>query len=84
MKYIDAYRKKVEYERKEVDLRNYLLGKYVMFAFNSPKTYPDKPFLEGIEERAEQEKKIMTSEQMERTAMRNTKILGGKINGNDS
>ena len=43
VKYFSAYSKKVEQEIKKIDVTNFILGKYVMYAVNDPKKYPDKP-----------------------------------------
>ena len=64
-----------------MDWNNYNLGKYISYAFNAPKKYPSKPFLQK-----EETKDIeMTDEQMERVARINTLKLGGKVNyGNNT
>lgn len=52
-----------------------MLGKYIAYAFNDPKHYPNKPFLEK-----EEVKPISSSpEDLEKVAMRNTVLLGGVI-----
>lgn len=78
-KHIDEFIKKEQDRAKEWDMNNFLLGKYILYAFNDPKHYPKKPFLDGYEEKEEQ--KVMTSTQMERIAKNNTIKLGGKLNG---
>jgi len=79
-KYIEAYKVRKEMEAKEMDVNNYNLGKYIAIAFNNPKKYPRRPFLQ------EEEKKMMTAEDFDRVMRRNTILLGGKINdtGTDS
>ena len=59
---------------KEKDLFNYMLGKYVAFAFNDPKHYPSKPFTDK-----DTDLKPMTDEEMEKQARRNTIKMGGVI-----
>ena len=71
------YIRKEENRGRELDYNNFNLGKYMMFAFNQPADYPDKPFTKQLEE--EKEDGVMTGEEMERVARRNTIILGGKI-----
>lgn len=53
------------------DELNFLLGKYIGFAFHAIKAYPSEPFLT--------EKKDMDSQDMEAIARNFTKHLGGKI-----
>ena len=74
-KHIKAYTEKEQARLKEVDTFNYLLGKYIAFAFNDPKKYPSKPFLEN-----NTDLKPMTDEDMEKQARRNTIKMGGVIN----
>ena len=61
---------------KEIDTFNYILGKYVAYAFNDPKHYPKKPFTEK-----DTDLKPMSDEDMERQARHNTIKMGGVING---
>ena len=61
----------------EKDMFNFMLGKYVAYAFNDPKHYPTKPFTEK-----NTDLKPMTDEEMERQARRNTIRMGGVINDN--
>ena len=63
-KHIEVFKKKEQQRLREQDLFNYMLGKYVAYAFNDPKHYPSKP---------------MTDEEMERQARRNTIKMGGVI-----
>lgn len=73
-KYVEAYRLNREDEVKEKDYLNWLTGRYILIAFNSPKKYPDKPFFEKSEQRA------MTSEEMEARVRNINTLLGGKFN----
>ena len=73
-KHIKVFNEKEKQRLKEKDLFNYLLGKYVAFAFNDPKKYPSKPFTEK-----DADQKPMTDEEMERQARRNTIKMGGVI-----
>ena len=74
-KHIKVFNKKEQERLREADTLNYLLGKYVAFAFNDPKHYPSKPFTEK-----NTDLKPMTDEEMERQARRNTIRMGGVIN----
>ena len=73
-KHIEVFSKKEQQRLKEKDLFNYMLGKYVAYAFNDPKRYPSKPFLENTTDL-----EPMTDEEMERQARRNTIKMGGVI-----
>lgn len=79
-KYVKVFSEERIRINKEKDQFNYMLGKYIAWAFNDPKHYPNKPFLETYEEST----KVMTDEEMENIARRNTIRMGGVINGNDS
>lgn len=73
-KHVRVYNEKRKEQYKEQDGLNYVLGKYIAYAFNDPKHYPNKPFSEK-----DTELKPMTSEQMESQARRNTIKMGGVI-----
>lgn len=73
-KHLEVY---VENEKKRItekDMLNHILGKYIAIAFNNPKDYPDKSFLDTSNVTYE-----MTDEEMERQAKRNTIKMGGVI-----
>jgi len=74
--YVKAHELKQKARMREWDMMNYMLGRYLTFAFNQPKNYPRKPFLDGKFE----DKKEMTDEEMEKMMKRNTKIMGGTVN----
>lgn len=74
-KYVNVYNKKQKQEIELQDSLNYLLGKYVAFAFNDVKHFPKKPFLED----SSKPMKEMTADEMEKQVLFNTKKLGGKI-----
>jgi len=74
-KHVKVYNKKQNEEIRRADMLNYMLGKYIAFAFNDPKKYPNKPFLESEEEID----KEMSAKAMERQAMYNTAMMGGVI-----
>ena len=74
-KHIKVFNEKEEKRFKEIDLFNYMLGKYVAYAFNDPKHYPSKPFTEKTTQLEQ-----MTDEEMERQARHNTIKMGGVIN----
>lgn len=73
-KHIKVFKEKEEMRFKEVDTLNYILGKYIAYAVNDPKHYPNKPFTEK-----NTELKPMTDEEMEKQARRNTIKMGGVI-----
>ena len=58
----------------EKDMLNHLLGKYIAIAFNDPKNYPRKSFLDISKTSYE-----MTDEEMEKRAKYNTIKMGGVI-----
>lgn len=74
VKYIKIFNEKEQARLKEVDMLNYILGKYIAYAVNDPKHYPDKPFTDK-----NTELKPMTDEEMEKQARRNTIRMGGVI-----
>ena len=74
-KHIKVFQQKENQRLKEKDLFNFMLGKYVAYAFNDPKRYPSKPFTEK-----NTDLKPMTDEEMEKQARRNTIKMGGVIN----
>ena len=73
-KHIEVFKKKEQQRLREQDLFNYMLGKYVSYAFNDPKHYPSKPFTEK-----NTDLEPMTDEEMEIQARRNTIKMGGVI-----
>jgi hypothetical protein len=75
-KYVKVFNEEEERRVKEIDTMNYLLGKYIAFAFNDPASYPSKPFSENVHE----EVKEMSVEDMERQAKYNTIKMGGVVN----
>ena len=75
IKHINVYNQKQKERIKELDGLNYMLGKYIAYAFNDPKHYPSKPFMEK-----DTELEPMTDEEMEKQARRNTIKMGGVIN----
>ena len=76
-KHVKVFNEKEQERLKEKDLFNFMLGKYIAVAFNDPKKYPSKPFLEN-----DTDLKPMTDEEMEKQARRNTIKMGGVINDN--
>ena len=73
-KHIKVFTEKEQQRLKEKDLFNFILGKYIAYAFNDPKHYPSKPFTER-----DTDLKPMTDEEMEKQARRNTIKMGGVI-----
>lgn len=43
---VRGYAKRIEQQIRTTDQTNYLLGKYIIYAFNSPNKYPHKPLLD--------------------------------------
>ena len=74
-KHIKVFNEKEQQRFKERDLLNFMLGKYIVYAFNDPKHYPSKPFAEKTAQL-----ETMTDEEMEKQARRNTIKMGGVIN----
>ena len=74
-KHVAVFNRKEQERLMEKDMFNFMLGKYVAYAFNDPKHYPTKPFAEK-----NTDLKPMTDEEMERQARRNTIRMGGVIN----
>lgn len=74
-KHIKVFNQREEQRFKEIDTFNFMLGKYIAYAFNDPKHYPTKPFLDN-----NTDLKPMTDEEMEKQARRNTIKMGGVIN----
>ncbi len=75
-KHVKAFNEEEKRKFEQQDALNFLLGEYVAFAFNNPKKYPKKPFLEK-----QKEVKLadMTVTEMERQAKINTIMMGGVI-----
>lgn len=73
-KHIKVFNEKEQLRLKEADTLNYILGKYIAYAVNDPKKYPDKPFTDN-----DTKLKPMSDEDMEKQARRNTIRMGGVI-----
>lgn len=73
-KHVKVFNQREQQRIKEKDMFNWMLGKYVAYAFNNPKHYPSKPFAEN-----DTDLKPMTDVEMERQARRNTIKMGGVI-----
>lgn len=73
-KYVTVYQEKEKNRVIEQDFLNHILGKYISFAFNDPKKYPRKSFLNKEKELVE-----MTDNEMEEMAKRNVRMMGGVI-----
>ena len=67
--YIEAYQEKKEIELRELDFMNWVMGKYMTFAYHSPKKYPSENFMKRMEKPKE-----MTDDEMERKLERIFKI----------
>lgn len=74
-KHLIHFNKKTEIELRTMDEFAHLMGMYVMYAFNDPERYPVHPLYSGKNEVEE----IMSDEDMEKVARRNTLIMGGEI-----
>lgn len=73
-KYVKVFNEMEKQRLREIDTLNYVLGKYIAYAVNDPKHYPNKPFSEK-----DTELKPMADEEMEKQARRNTIKMGGVI-----
>ena len=74
-KHVKVFNEKEQQRFREKDVLNFMLGRYVAYAFNDPKKYPTKPFTEK-----NTDLEPMTDEEMEKQARRNTIKMGGVIN----
>lgn len=74
-KHVKVFNNKEADRIKEADSLNFLLGKYIAYAFHDPKHYPKKPFIEN-----DTDLKPMSDDEMEKQARRNTIKMGGVIN----
>ena len=77
-KHLKIYQENEKKRITEVDMLNHLLGRYVAIAFNDPKNYPERSFLDNID----RETNIMSDYDMEMQARRNTIKMGGVVNDN--
>ena len=73
-KHVKVFNEKEQQRFREKDVLNFMLGRYVAYAFNDPKKYPTKPFTEK-----NTDLEPMTDEEMEKQARRNTIKMGGVI-----
>mgnify|MGYP000902756275 CR=1 FL=1 len=62
LKYAEAYKNRIQNQFKLSDHLNHMLGKYIAFAYNDPKHYPEEPFLKKTKEPVQ---KNMSDEAME-------------------
>lgn len=62
---------------EKFDTLNYVLGKYIAYAFHEPKKYPKKPLL--VKQERINESSVMTDEEMERVMRMNVIKMGGVI-----
>jgi hypothetical protein len=46
----DGFAEREKRQTELTDLLNHMLGKYIRYAFNDPKHYPKKPFLDSTKE----------------------------------
>mgnify|MGYP006963743352 FL=1 len=58
--YFRAFRKKMEREFKARDTENFILGKYIMMAFNNPKKYPKQPVSQEVDKEQDNIQDSMT------------------------
>lgn len=76
-KHIEVYIEKEKERAKELDYNNFLLGRYLIYAFNDPKKYPKKPFLLEAEEQKKKESQVMTDDEMARQMKKNFILFMG-------
>jgi hypothetical protein len=74
MKHVRVFNEQQKEQFKQQDLLNYILGKYIAFAFNDPKKYPESPLTHKDTNHSE-----MSDEEMERQALKNTIMMGGVV-----
>lgn len=72
--YRDAMYEREKEAIRKADFLNHLLGQYIGIAVNDGKKYPSKPYLDPV-----QPTKVMTDEEMEQQARRNTIMMGGNL-----
>lgn len=75
-KHVKVYNEQERAKLEQKDALNHLLGQYIAYAFNNPKKYPTRPFLENKETEKVEE---MLDSEMERQAKINTVLMGGVI-----
>ena len=73
-KHLRVFSRQRDADNKRLDNLNYILGQYIMYAFNNPKKYPKTPLLSDLENTRN---KKQTSQTMEEMARLNTLMLGG-------
>lgn len=73
---LDGYQDRLTSQAMQQDSLNYLLGRYISIGFNSPKKYPNKPFLD----REKQKMNPVTDDALKRIAI----ATGGKVNDGNS
>ena len=77
-KHLEMFNENEKKRVTEIDMLNHLLGRYIAIAFNDPKSYPERSFLDTSNDVMQ----VMTDEEMELRARRNTLKMGGVINDN--
>jgi hypothetical protein len=75
-----VYVSKEQNRALEMDINNFNLGKYIAYAFNDPKHYPDKPFSSKSQEKNDLSKdEIMNDDEITKTLDRMTLIFKGRF-----
>ncbi len=74
MKHVKVFNELQKDRVRQQDELNYLLGQYIIYAFNDPKKYPEKPFTHK-----DTTHDVMSDEEMERQALKNTIMMGGVV-----
>lgn len=74
-KHISAYNKRINDKSALYDEIAYSIGVYVTKGFHDPENYPTEPFSQKVET----ENEVMTDDDMEMIARRNTIMLGGQV-----
>lgn len=92
-----AYQMKIETEQKLADRQNWMMGQYILMALNATPLlvaglnvkkgtqlpeYPDKPFLEKIEEQKKEEVRKKQEEDQSKLAMAMFQAMVNKLNRN--
>lgn len=77
-KHLEMFNENEKKHVTEIDMLNHLLGRYIAIAFNDPKSYPERSFLDTSNDVMQ----VMTDDEMEKIGKRNTILMGGVIKDN--
>lgn len=74
LKHVRVFNQMQKEHVQQVDALNHILGRYIAYAFNDPKKYPKEPYTHK-----DTTHDVMTDEEMEQQALRNTIMMGGVV-----